>query len=112
MAEESGRSLVGEVVSLAELVGYQAGSVVSRTIIDKPVGTVTLFAFDEGEGLSEHTAPFDALVYVLDGAAEISIAGIPHQVVAGEMLIMPARRPHALRARARDRKSTRLNSSH
>jgi quercetin dioxygenase-like cupin family protein len=101
MAEQAGRNLVGAVMPLAELVSYQAGSVVSRTIIDKPVGTVTLFAFEAGEGLSEHTAPYDALVYVLDGAAEITIAGAAHQVAAGEMLILPAGRPHALRARER-----------
>jgi len=90
--------LVGTTLVLKELVEYQSGSVVSRTVIDKNVGTVTLFAFDEGEGLSEHTAPYDALVYVFDGKAEITISGQPHDVGAGEMIIMPARKPHALRA--------------
>ena len=81
-----------------DLVSYQTGSVVSKTLIEKKTGTVTLFAFDKGEGLSEHTAPFDAMVLVLDGIAEISIAGNPLEVRQGEMLIMPANQPHALRA--------------
>jgi len=71
---------------------------VSRTLIDKKPGTVTLFAFDESEGLSEHTAPFDALVYVYDGRASITISGEPHEVEEGEVIIMPANEPHALRA--------------
>jgi quercetin dioxygenase-like cupin family protein len=83
---------------LAELVDYQKGSVVSRTIIDKKAGTVTLFAFDEGEGLSEHTAPFDALVYLVDGEAEVVISGDPALLKMGEMVVMPANKPHALRA--------------
>jgi len=90
--------LAAQVVKMADLVDYQEGAVVSRAIIDKPTGTVTLFAFDQGEGLSEHTAPFDALVYVLEGEAEITLSGTPHTVRAGEMLIMPANKPHALRA--------------
>jgi quercetin dioxygenase-like cupin family protein len=93
--------LAGKVVGLADLLNYQEGAVVSRTIIDKPAGTVTLFAFDEGQGLSEHTAPFDALVYVLDGEAAITVSGEESTVGAGEMLIMPADQPHALRAVAR-----------
>jgi quercetin dioxygenase-like cupin family protein len=87
-----------EVESLDSLVSYQRGSVVSRTLIDKKPGTVTMFAFDEGEGLSEHTAPFDALVYVYDGRASITISGEPHEVEEGEVIIMPANEPHALRA--------------
>jgi quercetin dioxygenase-like cupin family protein len=83
---------------LTELVEYQAGSVVSRTLINEKAGTVTLFAFDEGEGLSEHTAPFDALVHLIDGEAEITISGTPHRVGAGQMILMPANRPHALKA--------------
>lgn len=71
---------------------------VSRTIIDKKAGTCTLFAFDAGQGLSEHTAPFDALVYLLDGEAEITISGKPFQLKAGDSIIMPADKPHALRA--------------
>lgn len=81
-----------------ELVSYQAGSVVSREVVKKKTGTVTLFAFDEGQGLSEHTAPFDALVHVLDGVAEITIGGVPKRVAAGELLLMPANVPHALKA--------------
>ncbi len=80
------------------LVAYQEGAVVSKTLLDKKTGTVTLFAFDRGQALSEHTAPFDALVLVLDGRAEISIAGSPVAVGRGEMLVMPANRPHALKA--------------
>ncbi len=99
MEKETGHEgLVGEVNQLIDLAAYQKGSVVSRTIIDKKTGTVTLFSFDEEQGLSEHTAPFDALVYVLDGEAEISISGKPLRVKAGEMTIMPANRPHALKA--------------
>jgi quercetin dioxygenase-like cupin family protein len=90
--------LVAEAVRLADLVDYQEGSVVSRTIIDKKAGTVTLFAFDEEEGLSEHTAPYDALVYVVDGEAEVTISGKPVSVKEGEMVVMPANKPHALRA--------------
>ena len=86
------------VASLVDLVEYQSGSVVSKTLIEKETGTVTLFAFDRGQGLSEHTAPFDAMVCVLDGAADISISGKPHKVRQGEMLIMPANEPHALQA--------------
>ena len=83
---------------LVGLVAYQAGSVVSRTLVNKKTGTVTLFAFDAGQGLSEHTAPFDALVHVLEGEAAVSIAGAPHAVKSGEMLLLPARQPHALSA--------------
>ena len=87
-----------EGLVLDDLVVYQHGSVVSRTVINRPAGTVTLFAFDRGEGLSEHTAPYDALVQVLDGSAEITIAGRPYQVTKGGMLVMPAGKPHALKA--------------
>lgn len=93
--------LYAKAVNMSELLGYQTGSVVSRTIIKKPTGTVTLFAFDEGEGLSEHTAPFDALAYILDGQAEITISGNLVVAKAGEMVIMPADQPHSLRAVAR-----------
>jgi quercetin dioxygenase-like cupin family protein len=81
-----------------ELVNYQDGAVVSREILKKPSGNVTLFAFDEGQGLSEHTAPFDALVQVLEGEAEISIASQPHRVAGGEVILMPAGQSHALKA--------------
>ena len=84
--------------NLVAMVDYQAGSIVSRTLIDKKSGTVTLFAFDEGEALSEHTAPFDAMVCVLDGSVEVTISGNPILVEAGDMVVMPADEPHALRA--------------
>ena len=87
-----------KAVNLAGLVEYQAGSVVSREVVKKPTGTVTVFAFDAGQGLSEHTAPFDALVYLLDGAAEITIAGKPIAAKTGDMVIMPGGKPHALKA--------------
>jgi quercetin dioxygenase-like cupin family protein len=80
------------------LVNVQAGTVVSRTIIEKKGGTVTLFAFAQGQGLSEHTAPFDALVYLVDGEAEVTISGKPHRLKRGELIIMPANEPHALKA--------------
>lgn len=88
-------------VPLMDMVQYQPGTVVSRTILDKKMGTVTLFAFDQGQGLSEHTAPFDAMVCVIDGEAEIVIEGRPHGVKAGEMILMPANHPHAVRATQR-----------
>ena len=91
----------GKSLHLAEVAGYQEGAVVSRTIVDKEVGTITAFAFDAGEGLSEHTAPYDAFVQILDGEAEITIEGAPHVLGAGEMIVMPANRPHSLRARQR-----------
>jgi len=80
------------------LIDYRDGSVVSRAVINRPAGTVTLFAFDRGQGLSEHTAPFDALVHVLDGSAEIRIAGKPYLLSKGGMIVMPAGKPHALSA--------------
>jgi len=83
------------------LANYQEGSVVSRILVHRSTGSVTLFAFDEGQELSEHTAPFDALVNVLEGKAEIVIAGKPFQLGAGEVILMPANRPHALRAISR-----------
>jgi quercetin dioxygenase-like cupin family protein len=89
---------LGETVNVAGLIDYAPGAVVSREVLRKGTGTVTVFAFDEGQGLSEHTAPFDALVNVLDGEAEVIIAGKPHMVKAGELIIMPANEPHALNA--------------
>lgn len=88
-------------VRLGDIAAYQDHSVVSREIISKPAGTVTVFAFDEGEGLSEHTAPFDALVCVIEGTATVLIDAKPYTVNAGEMIIMPANRPHALKAETR-----------
>jgi quercetin dioxygenase-like cupin family protein len=84
--------------NLVDLVNYQEQSVVSKTLIKKETGTVTLFAFDQGQGLSEHTAPFDAFVYVLDGELEITISGNPLILKEGEMIIMLANEPHALKA--------------
>ncbi|MEN6468778.1 MAG: cupin domain-containing protein [Smithella sp.] len=89
------------VFVLKDMAAWQEHSVVSREIIRKPSGTITVFAFDKGEGLSEHTAPFDAVVHILEGEAEIRIDGKPYLVKAGEMIIMPAAKPHALHATAR-----------
>ncbi|MGZ8929221.1 MAG: cupin domain-containing protein [Methylobacter sp.] len=83
---------------LVALVNYQQGAVVSKTIIEKDTGTVTLFAFAMGQGLSEHTVPFDALVQVLDGEVEIKISGTPFHLKQGEIIIIPAHEPHALKA--------------
>ncbi|HAM36626.1 MAG TPA: cupin domain-containing protein [Elusimicrobia bacterium] len=94
----SNADLLARVVPAAAVVDYQPGGVVSRTLVQKPSGTVTFFAFDQGQGLSEHTAPFDALVFVTEGETEIRIAGAPRLVKAGEMIIMPANKPHALKA--------------
>jgi len=91
-------TLTAEATNLADLIAYQADSVVSRTIIDKTAGTITLFAFDAGQGLSEHTAPYDALVYIIDGEAEAVISGKPVRLKKGELTIMPANQPHALQA--------------
>ena len=92
------KKIIGHTLKLSGLVDYQKGSVVSKEIIRKDIGTVTLFAFDKGQGLSEHTAPFDALVYIFDGKVEISIAGKVHSLKAGETIIMPANKPHSLKA--------------
>lgn len=86
---------------LSSFVEYQEGSVVSRELLKKNTGTVTLFAFDKGQGLSEHTAPFDALVYILDGEALITISGTEHRLEAGRFIIMPAGEPHSLKAPSR-----------
>lgn len=83
---------------LNELISYQTGSVVSREVVKKSTGTVTLFAFDIGQGLSEHTTPFDALVYVFDGIAQITVSRVIHEVKTGEIILMPANQPHALSA--------------
>ncbi len=86
---------------MADLVAYQDGAVVSRVILKKGTGNVTLFAFDRGQELSEHTTPFDALVHVLDGSAEITVGGVPHHLEAGGMILMPGGVPHALKATER-----------
>jgi len=91
-------SQTAEPQNLIDLVNYQEGSVVSRTLIKKKAGTVTLFAFDQDQALSEHTAPFDAMAYILDGKAEIIISGNSNILEKGNMIIMPANEPHALKA--------------
>jgi quercetin dioxygenase-like cupin family protein len=97
--EISSKELPGaQVVRVAELVSYQDNAVANREIVKKPTGSVMLFAFDEGQGLKEHTVPFDALVQVLEGEAEIRIAGKPHRLQGGEMILLPANQPHALEA--------------
>jgi quercetin dioxygenase-like cupin family protein len=98
MQDTKRKVLEAEAAKVADLVSYQAGSIVSREIVKKPTGTVTVFAFDEGQSLSEHTAPFDAVVQVLEGEVEITIAGKLHRVQGGEMILMPAKQPHALKA--------------
>lgn len=90
--------IMGAPGTLADLVGYQDGSIVSRTLVKGKSGSVTLFAFDEGQELSEHTVPFDALVYVIDGRAEIRVSDRIHVVETGEVIVMPANRPHAVKA--------------
>ncbi len=90
-----------EAHALSGMVDYQQGAIVSRTILEKKTGTVTLFAFDGGQGLSEHTAPFDALVYVFDGEAVVTISGKETRVGTGQLITMPANEPHALQAAAR-----------
>jgi quercetin dioxygenase-like cupin family protein len=94
-------SIMARALNLADLLAYQEGAVISRTLIDKKVGTITVFAFAEGEGLSEHTAPFDAFVQIIDGTAEIAIAGVGHTIEAGQIIILPANQPHALKALTR-----------
>lgn len=90
------QSLVARPFSYRELVGYQEGSIVSRTILDHDVGTITVFAFDNGQSLSEHTAPYDALIEVVEGKGIINIEGQEHEIVTGEQIIMPAHKPHAV----------------
>ncbi len=87
-----------QVLNLANLVAYQEGSIVSRQITQAETGNVTLFAFAEGQELSEHSAPFDALVHILEGSAEIRLSGRPFELEAGEAIILPAGEPHVLRA--------------
>ena len=87
-----------QVSNIKDIVAYQEGSIVSKEIIKKPTGTVTIFAFDQDQGLSEHTAPFDALVQMVDGEAEIIISGESHHLKEGEIIIMPGGKPHALKA--------------
>lgn len=95
MAAKTG---TGKPEEVAKLVSYQKGSIVSREIIRKSAGTITIFAFDKGQGLSEHTAPFDAMAVILDGEAEITVAGMASRVASGKIIILPAGKPHALKA--------------
>jgi len=88
----------GKILDLKTLIDYHKGSIVSREILKKENGTVTVFSFDEGQGLSEHTAPFDAMVQILEGEALITISGESHRVESGQMIIMPANKPHSVRA--------------
>jgi quercetin dioxygenase-like cupin family protein len=97
-ATKSAENLKARALVLADLAQYQPGTIVSREILRKATGTVSVFAFDDGEELSEHTAPFDATVFALDGSADVTIAGKPHRLAAGEMIIMPGGEPHALKA--------------
>ena len=102
MSQTSGQEeLRGSVSDLVGLAEYQTGAVVSRILLRTPAGSVTLFAFDAGQELSEHTAPFDALVEVVDGEAEIVISGRQHRVKAGQVIVMPANEPHAVKAPTR-----------
>jgi quercetin dioxygenase-like cupin family protein len=87
-----------EVSRVVDLVAYQEGAIVSRIVIKRESGNVTLFAFDAGQELSEHTAPYDALVQVVDGEAAITVAGRPYRLGTGDMILMPAHQPHALKA--------------
>jgi len=100
-ANPAAETPVARPFSYAELVDYQDGSIVSRTIIDKPAGTITLFAFDKGQNLSEHTAPYDALVEIIEGTGTITMEGTDHEVRTGRQIIMPANKPHAVEARGR-----------
>lgn len=95
---DENNKILAKIMHGAGSIAYQNDSVVSKTLINKPTGTVTLFSFDVGQGLSEPTAPFDAMVYILDGKAEITISGTSYTVNTGEILIMPANEPHALKA--------------
>lgn len=95
---EKNRNIIKGVCVLEKSIDYQENSIVSRTVIEKKSGTITLFAFDKGQALSEHTAPFDAFVYIIDGEAEISISGKPYKVKSGETIIMPANELHSVKA--------------
>jgi quercetin dioxygenase-like cupin family protein len=100
---ENEENIITQATKLEGLIEYQKDSVVSKTIIGKKTGTVTLFAFDKGQGLSEHTTPYDAIVYMVDGEAEVTIAGKEVVVKKGEMIILPANKPHALQAIMRNK---------
>ena len=101
MTDQSRDELKGKVLHLTDLVAYQEGTIASRMIVNRPAGNITIFAFDEGEGLSEHTAPYDAVVNVLEGAAEVCVGGVTSPMVGGETIIFPANVPHAVTATSR-----------
>jgi quercetin dioxygenase-like cupin family protein len=101
MSKRTVSELALKTSNLSDLIGYQGGAIVSRALIDKKAGTVTLFAFDESQGLSEHTSPFDALIYVLDGEVAVTAAGKALSLKQGEATILPANQPHALTAKTR-----------
>jgi quercetin dioxygenase-like cupin family protein len=101
MSEKKQENLTTKVLDIRDLVLYQDGSVVSRMVVYKPAGTITLFAFDAKEGLSEHTAPFDAIAVIMEGEAEITIGDKEFHLTTGQMIIMPAGIPHAVRAEQR-----------
>jgi quercetin dioxygenase-like cupin family protein len=96
--EQASNNRLMSPCSINDFINYQEDAVVSRELIHKATGTVTLFAFDKNQGLSEHTAPYDALVMITDGQAEITVSGVKHEIKTGEMLLMPANSPHALKA--------------
>jgi len=98
MPDKKPENLAEKILEPKNLIAYQDGSVVSRMIVYKKTGTITLFSFDAGEGLSEHTAPFDAIATIIDGEAEITIGGTVYHLTEGQMIIMPANKPHALEA--------------
>lgn len=98
MGEKDRDELKGKVLHLADLVEYQEGAVTSRMVVNKPLGSITLFSFDKDEGLSEHTAPYDAVVTILDGECEVWLSGETHLMKAGDTIIFPADAPHALSA--------------
>jgi quercetin dioxygenase-like cupin family protein len=97
----AGKLPSAEAIGAAGILQYQENAVVSRTVLKEGVGSVTIFAFDEGQGLTEHTSPFDALVYLLEGEAEIRVAGKPIDAKAGDLIWMPANQPHGLKATTR-----------
>ncbi|OPX66634.1 MAG: Cupin domain protein [Methanoregulaceae archaeon PtaB.Bin056] len=101
MTRESKQDLAGKVFEMKDLVEYQTGTVASRMIINNKAGSITIFSFDKDEGLSEHTAPYDAVVMILDGECEVWVAGVTHAMKAGETIIFPAHAPHALSATSR-----------
>lgn len=98
MENNSSKNIAGQVIDLSNLINYQSGSVVSREIVKKASGGITLFAFDENEELSEHTAPFDAVVQIIEGEAEIKLSGKNHKLKTGDIIIMPAGEPHSVKA--------------